>query len=402
MGKKNFLYVLFIGMLLGLAACTEPYTIETVGYERILVVEGTLTDEVKLQRVKLSRTTPLEDVDIAIEENANVLVRGDNGSEFQFFQDETGDYVSAQPFAALPNVQYTLHITTRDGKLYKSSAVSLPPAVEIGELYAERIVNPNEDKDGVQVLVNTEDPTGQAKYFRYEYAETYKVVAPYPSPYYVEIVNYNPGNETYDVLLTPRTPEEVCYSTETSTGIVQTATTEFSENRVVRFPVRYLSKVDARIQTRYSILVKQYVQSLEAYTFYKTVKELGSVQSLLSQGQPGYVMGNMVAEADPEEKVLGFFEASSMASKRIYFNYEDFGLEKPPYFVNCEVLVLDYYDATTLDNDPNEREAFFQLVSYSDYQVLSATISRVYRIVAPECAVCTYFSSNVKPDFWED
>src|SRR5690606_13165967 len=124
--------------------------------------------------------------------------------------------------------------------------------------------------------------------------------------------------------LTPREPEIICYSTEYSTGINQTTTTELNENRVVRFPVKYLSKLDAKMQTRYSILVKQYAQSLEAYTFYKIVKELGSVGNLLSQGQPGYVAGNMVSEANPEEKVLGFFEASSMTSKRIYFNYENF------------------------------------------------------------------------------
>src|SRR5690606_29594844 len=122
-----------------------------------------------------------------------------------------------------------------------------------------------------------------------------------------------------EVLITPREPEEICYSTEYSTGINQTATTELNENRVFRFPVKYLSKLDPKIQTRYSILVKQYVQSVEAYTFYKIVKELGSVESLLSQSQPGYVAGNVVSDADPDEKVLGFFEASSMTEKRIYF-----------------------------------------------------------------------------------
>src|SRR5690606_42150068 len=66
-----------------------------------------------------------------------------------------------------------------------------------------------------------------------------------------------------EVLITPREPEEICYSTEYSTGINQTATTELNENRVFRFPVKYLSKLDPKIQTRYSILVKQYVQSVE-------------------------------------------------------------------------------------------------------------------------------------------
>lgn len=383
--------------------CTEPYEIETINYEKVLVVESTITNEMKPQVVKLSRTSTLDNPQILIENNATVTVSGNSGETYSFSQDnETGFYISNQAFSAQPNVAYTLDIQTQDGKSYKSSAVILPSALEMDQVYAERIEDLNDDKDGVQVLVDTEDETGNAKYFRYEYEETYKITAPYPSPFDSEIINYNPSNGTYEVVLTPREPEEICYSTEISTGISQTTTTELNENRVFRFPVRYLSKLDPKLQTRYSILVKQYVQSVEAYTFYKIVKELGSVESLLSQGQPGYVAGNMVSEVNPDEKVLGFFEASSMTSKRIYFNYQDFGLEKPPYFIECEPLLLDYNDNTILDNDADEREVIYTQLTYFDYQVLNLSQLTLYLIVQPECSVCTSFSSNVRPDFWED
>jgi len=401
--KTRILFTVFFGILLFQMSCTEPYEIETVDYENVLVVESTITDEMKPQIVKLSRTSSLENTDVLIESNATVTVMGNNGENFSFSQDnETGFYVSDQSFRAQPNTSYTLSIATQDGKRYNSSTVILPSSVEMDEVYTERIVNPNEDKDGVQVLVNTEDPTGDAKYFRYEYEETYKITAPNPTRFITEITNYNPDNGTYDVELIEREPEEICYSSEISTGITQTTTTELNENRVFRFPVRYLSKLDSKIQTRYSILVKQYVQSVEAYTFYKIVKDLGSIGSLLSQGQPGYVAGNMVSEANPDEKVLGFFEVSSMTSKRIYFNYEDFGLAKPPYFVDCEVLLLDYNDNTVLDNDPDERETFYYYVTSLNYQVIRLAQGTIYTVVPPECGLCTSFSSNVRPDFWED
>ncbi len=401
--KTKFFYITLFSILLFQMGCTEPYEIETINYEKVLVVESTITNEMKPQVVKLSRTSTLDNPQILIENNATVTVSGNSGETYSFSQDnETGFYISNQAFSAQPNVAYTLDIQTQDGKSYKSSAVILPSALEMDQVYAERIEDLNDDKDGVQVLVDTEDETGNAKYFRYEYEETYKITAPYPSPFDSEIINYNPSNGTYEVVLTPREPEEICYSTEISTGISQTTTTELNENRVFRFPVRYLSKLDPKLQTRYSILVKQYVQSVEAYTFYKIVKELGSVESLLSQGQPGYVAGNMVSEVNPDEKVLGFFEASSMTSKRIYFNYQDFGLEKPPYFIECEPLLLDYNDNTILDNDADEREVIYTQLTYFDYQVLNLSQLTLYLIVQPECSVCTSFSSNVRPDFWED
>jgi hypothetical protein len=401
--KSKFLYFIFFSILLFQLGCTEPYEIETKDYEKVLVVESTITNELKTQIVKLSRTSTLENPQVLIENNADVTVSGSDGSRFIFSQSsETGFYISNEVFKAQPNVEYTLKIITQDGKSYSSTAVTLPPAVEIDEVYAERIVDVNADKDGLQVLVDTEEETGNAKYFRYEYEETYKIMTPYTSLYTAEIINYNGFPLSYDIILTPREPEEICYSTEYSTGIKLTTTTEFNENRVFRFPVRYLSKNDARLQTRYSILVKQYVQSEAAYTFYKIIDELGSLESLLSQGQPGYVVGNIVSEGNPDEKVIGFFEVSSFSSRRIYFNYEDFGIEKPPYFIECEVLRLDYRDNTTFDNDPNERKVLADYIRYFNYQIISASTTGVYRIVQEECSVCTSFSSNIKPDFWED
>ena len=400
MMRIKFFYTFLFSILLFQWSCTEPFEIETVDFESVLVVESTITDEMKQQIVKLSRTSTLENSEILLESNANVNVSTSNGQNYYFnWNGELGYYVSDEAFSAQPNTSYTLSVNTADGKNYTSSEVVLPQVVEMDEVFAEVINDPNQKKDGLQVLVNTTDPTGDSKYFRYEYEETYKIVAPNPTQYYTEIINYVPDTGTYQIILTPRVPEVICYSTEISTGITQASTTEFNENRVVRFPVRYLSKIDSKIQTRYSLLVKQYVQSIEAFTFYKIIKDLGSIQSLLSQGQPGYVAGNMVSEADPEEKVLGFFEASSMTSKRIYFNYEEFGFEKPPYFVDCEVLQLDYYKSSPLNY--NEREALYDFIS-DGYQVLSASTTLVYRIVQPECSVCTSFSSNIKPDFWED
>ena len=397
--KNKVLYIAFFLLAIGNFSCTEPYEIESKTFERILVVESTITNEPKYQSIKISRTTALDQTAIEYEGNAVVYVIGSNGGKFHFSQDmTTGFYVSDQVFAAEPNVSYTLTIQTSDGKHYSSSAVVLPPMVPMDNLYAERIIDPPGNKDGVQVMVDTEGPSGRAKYFRYEYEETYKITAPYPSPYIAEIVNLDPKAFTFEIALTPRDPEIICYSTEISTGISQTSTTELGENKIYRFPIRYLSGTDARLQTRYSILVKQYVQSLEAYTFFKIIKEMGSIESLLSQGQPGYVAGNIVEENNPDEKVLGFFEASSTTSKRIYFNYKDFDLPKPPFFYDCEVLTLDY----KLNLDPNERDALYTMIEFYDYQVVSYSTTGIYTIAQPECSVCTYVWSHTKPEFWED
>jgi len=377
--------------------CTELFVIETLDFESVLVVESTISNEMKKQVVKLSRTSSLENPGVNIEKNAIVKVKDSNGNVFSFSQDnETGNYISDEEFQVQANVSYKLEIITQEGKNYNSSEVVLPPVVEMDQLYPELISQ--DGKEGVQIFVNTHDTTGNAKYFRYEYEEAYKVVVPTPSSYNVEIVNFNAATEEYDIALSPREPEEVCYSLENSTGIIQTATTDLTENKVFRFPVQFIDRNNSVLRDRYSILVKQYVQNLGAYTFYKIIEELGNVESLLSQDQPGYVAGNMQSVSSVDEKVLGFFEASSVTEKRIFFNYADFGLEKPPYFVDCEVFKLNY-NRISLEID--ERTDLYTYLTFFNFQVLFSD-HPVYEIASEECSVCTSFSSNVRPDFWED
>jgi hypothetical protein len=142
------------------------------------------------------------------------------------------------------------------------------------------------------------------------------------------------------------------------------------------------------------------VQSLPAYTFYQTLADLGNVESLLSQAQPGYVTGNIIPDTNSDEKVLGFFEVASVSSQRIYFNYEDFGLELPPYFVECEHLI-----SYMIGSDLLKRKLEFenhQVFFYEEKPISGSAPKVIYHISQSECTDCPLFSSPIKPDFWEE
>ncbi|MEZ0131763.1 DUF4249 family protein, partial [Flavobacterium sp. LBUM151] len=93
-----------------------------------------------------------------------------------------------------------------------------------------------------------------------------------------------------------------------------------SEDRI-NLPIRFIDIKDPIIGERYSIIVRQYVQNLESYTFYKILKSLSTSTSLFSQVQPGFNYGNLKSANDPNEKIVGYFEVSSVSSKRIFFNF---------------------------------------------------------------------------------
>jgi len=390
-GIKNILPCF---LLLAQTSCTESFPIETIEFENIPVVESTLTDEMKRQVVRLSKTIPLEDFGQEITESAEVRIEDSNGNVFTFSQDtETQTYLSDIEFQAEPNTLYTLKIKTSDGRGYTSKAVEIPPKAQMERVYPEFISE--NGKDGIQIFIDSDNAMGGAEYFRYEYVETYKVRLPANAKFDWEIIEGFRGS--YQLEITPRvwTDKEFCYPTISSKGIVQTSTNDLDENRIVRFPLRFINKDDPVLRERYSILVKQYVQSPEAHSFYQILEDLGSEESLLFQGQPGYVSGNIVSDTEPEQKVLGYFEVSSVSSQRIYFDHTDFGLELPPYFVECEWLT----------SREISRELFRRKLEFGNYQIYifdENAGSPVYFITQSECSECTTFSTHIKPDFWEE
>ncbi len=396
-------YLLIFIFLLG---CREPFEPESIEFLDALVVESTITNELKHQEVKLSRTYSLESNEPIIENNATVTIQDSNNTVYTFSQNQEGVYISDAEFQAQDGLVYQLFIVTQGGKEYQSSEVALTPVSEISNLYAE-LITKDTGEQGISVFVDIDNTSGEAKYFKYNYEETYKIVAPNHVNFDLEIANLVQDHTglRYDIIITEREQEErVCYTTKKSVGVIQTSTNELENNYISRFEVIFIPIDDSRLLERYSILVEQYVQSLEAYTYYNTIDELGGLGSVLSQTQPGYVLGNIQPISESSEKVIGYFEAATISEDRIYFDYTDFDMPQPGYFYECEIWTLDYSDNTALDGDLNERNFLYQLVTVDNWKLAIAVdnSSTIYDVVNPECGDCTSISSNIRPDFWED
>ncbi len=411
---KKIIYIILSLSFILLHNCKEPYEAETNTFEEALVVESTITNENKRQKVKLSRVIRLEENGINPEKNAQVWIEDSNNNRYDFLETTPGIYLSENEFMAILNIEYKLYINTQNGNSYQSRGVNLTVESPFEELYAlKETVN---EKLGIQVYIdNTNNNT--AKYFRYEFVETYKIITPFWITNEIDVANvvYNPTaglgvpDYTYDIITTPRTEEKrICYASNTHKKILQTNASNNLENNIIRFPIRFIEKEDAIIRNRYSILVKQYVQSYDSYNFYKTLNDLGSVTSLISETQTGFVQGNI--HADTKEKIIGFFDVSSKSEKRIYFNYTDFDLTKPKYQYECKTDTLDY-DIFEIgrNGEGGDRTKLIEKITgnfpehYPEkYQLVNQVNLHTYIMITPRCGDCTIFSSNTRPDFWID
>ena len=122
--------------------CVEEIPLETERVESILIIEDTITNEIKQQEILLFRSYLFDSIPIN-ESNAIVRVIEDAVNTYIFTETEAGVYKSQTAFAAQPNRNYSLSVVTSDGREYGSTNKQLTQSTSIDNLYVERDFNEN-------------------------------------------------------------------------------------------------------------------------------------------------------------------------------------------------------------------------------------------------------------------
>jgi hypothetical protein len=403
--KIHSCFLVVISVALLSFGCVEEFIPKTAEFNDILVVEANVTNEMKHHKIYLNRTYSFEDETAFAETNAQVMILEDSNNQYMFEESEPGVYTSVNPFNVLSGASYELKIAMKDGSSFSSDQMTLPQGSAIDSLYAERITN-DFGEEGMAIYVDNINAQDDSKNFRYEYIETYKVIAPDWNS--VALVNI-PQPVCPRVIKTGREREErICYTSDSSNGIILASTDSFDENRVKRFLVRFVDRNNYILSHRYSILVKQYVQSNAAYSFYEALKQFSSSESLFSETQPGFLEGNLHSDDNLNRKVLGYFDVSKVSEKRIYFDYEDYfpGEELPPYADPCQRAAPKI--AAGHSSEPRcilpvlvEMDLVRYVTDNPDYtgpQSEGGPFITVPRI----CGDCTVLGSTEIPAFWEE
>jgi len=407
--KKHLIIILLFGLFI---ACVEPFEFEGQTFENALVVQALISSELKNQQVLLSRAVRFAESTIVSESNATVSVFDQQQNEFVFQEAEVGKYVSMLPFAAQKGVKYSLVIKTDDGTIYKSLLEGFEVVGQIEDLYAERGKN-DKGTDGMSIFI---DGSGAGQYYRYEYEETYKIIAPNWTPNFFKLTNYDPcglPTITYDLEIVYRYEEKnrICYNTLNSNEIIQNSTVNLAKNESQRFPIHFVTGDDFILSHRYSILVKQYVQSFDAFSYYQNLLNFSSSDNIFSEIQPGFLNGNIVVEGSEDKKVLGYFEVASVSEKRLFFDRQDFYPDAPlPLFVNkCNPFTAPLEHQSFCNPAPNLNPCPQSLIQRINLGLISYVsgnteggCSGPYMVVPRVCGDCTVLGSTEKPDFWVD
>ena len=300
---RNTCYLL----VLFLFCCKKPYNPPVIAsVNSYLVVEGVINSGNDSTVIKLSKTVNLNArVTLNPLIGATVTVESNQNGTWALTGDNAGNYVSAG--LNLPvSGQYRLRINTADGKQYLSDFIAVKPTPPIDS------VGYTVQNKGVQLYVNSHDPANNTHYYRWDYNETWIFHAKYESQYMLDPVTNQIVPRPYDKSV------YYCYANDASSNILLNSTAKLSKDEVYQSPLTSVPFNSEKFEVTYSILVRQYALTGDAYQFYlniqKNTEQLGSI----FDAQPSQLQGNIHNIADANEPVIGYLSVTNVQSKRIF------------------------------------------------------------------------------------
>ena len=388
--RVNKLYVFLLIMLVGgtlFQQCVEPFTPEIKRYSNMLVIEGTLTDELGTQVITVSRTSSYNDARFMAENGCTVTVLDDQGNIYPYAGKGNGKYEAEFYQGDLEYGRaYMLRVIANNGEVFESDYQVLRPAPPIDSLTAlyERKVTPENPAGikGYQFFVNASDPTGNTRYYRWSMEETWEYNAPF-------IAAFMWDGALHDFTLP--NDRSRCWMTLDVPGIYTGTTRDISKDVLKNVKLNYVSIQTDRLRWRYSLLVKEYALSAEAYEFWNGLQEQTQETGGLYESQPFMIQGNITCTSNPNETVLGFFSASGVSERRIFVD--------PPLENVHELPCLG--DTITVYNPIED----YPRSSYPVYlfKILLPGGGFLKAAAERRCFDCLERGgTNIKPDFWKD
>jgi hypothetical protein len=376
------LFQIAILLCLCLAGCKEEYDPKVKSSEQsVLVVEGVLNSGGSATNIRLTRTYKLDDSAMLRPEiGAQLIVESKNGTQFPLYDMAGNGNYQIDQLALNPSDEYRLRISTWDGKQYASDYMPVQNNPPIDSISWKR------DEEGVRVFVNTHNPEGNTRYYRWEFEETWEIRSSYYSLY--KMVDGYPQDR--------QIPEEqvyFCWKNFTSSELLIGNTVQLSEDRVSEKLLFRIPAGSEKLGHRYSVLVRQFALTKEAYDFYQLMKKNTESLGSIFDSQPSEITGNIRSLSDPAEKVIGFISVAPSQESRIFISKDE--VPDWNFRMNCNKTITI----------PNSMDSITKYFTHGEYLPYSA---RKIGFVVLEwygaerrCTDCTTRNgSTEKPWFW--
>ena len=351
-------------------------------YKDLLVVEGYI-DIGGITQIKVGRSIDLLDSrSTAPEKDAQVAIIGEDGSTISGSTAANGECTLMTQTLSLAK-KYKLRIELFDKKVYESAFLESKATPEIDN------IGFSASETGFNIVLDTHDPNNANRFYTWDYEETWEVRAPF--------ISTHEFRNSQVVLRDPNINIQRCWANSSSSVILLGSTARLSQDRITAAPITYVAGNSAKLAYLYSILVRQYGLTKEAYEYLEHMKKNTEQIGGIFDPQPSELKGNLICLSDPKEQVMGWISAGKVAQKRIFIRESD----KPVSGANwvypqtCDVKVIP------LDSLVQYIRANKHIVNEmigTPYP--GGPLTYRYTMSDERCIDCRLRGSNIKPSFW--
>ncbi|RYG21045.1 MAG: DUF4249 domain-containing protein [Chitinophagaceae bacterium] len=380
MRRKLYPLLFFVLVAAAFFGCKDAFSPKVnEANKNLLVVEGFINTGNDSTIIKLNRTAQVADKKVLNPEGgATVTVESETNQAFQLPEIQKGIY-AVSSLQLNSKAKYRLRIRTANNSVYLSDLVESKESPAIDEVNSKVVAN------GLQVYVSTHDASNTTRYYRWEYTDTWIFRVAQESTLMYDGFGISPrNNNIYQ-----------CWGTANSSTVIIGSTAKLQNDVVFQQPITLLDHHAERLSERYSILVKQYAITKEAYQFYEELKKNTESLGSIFDAQPSEIKGNIHNINAPAEPVIGYIGAGTVQKKRI--------------FISRNELPLTFF---TIRNPECATENIVEIRRYEEYAGFFASGENIPIAVAPApgnryytasrfCADCTLRGTNKRPDFWQ-
>jgi hypothetical protein len=374
-------------MLIG--SCIDPFVPETASYDRVLYIECLLNNDTsQVQKVRISRATPVISSSgtnsIVQQENVSgalVVINENNEKSYNFKEDKPGHYLAGPEFQPQSGYAYQL-VVNFEGNTFESAEIIMKEGHPIDRITfkhtREKVSETSPVYDGYHFYASTHSDSEDPLYFRWQSDITYFFKA------YFDATHIWDGRAQI-----PASNADVkwCWASNTVKGIYVANTEGLAENRISEAPLHFQSQYGDALSIRYSLNLKQYSISREAFLFWNDMGRMVNQNGGMYDTQPYRIEGNIRCVNDPGVFVTGIFEAAGFSEKRIY-------VKKPTEF--------EVFPVTCTKDTIGTRDLPWYRIPRGSYIILDYA-SGQYFYSSPQCFDCTLKNGTVeRPAFWED
>ncbi len=378
---KNITVIIILLLLTG---CIKPYDpVIDANAENKYVVSGRITDQEGFQEVAVSLSSPIKEPKSIPVGFCQVNILDDKGNVFALEEYQPGQYrvwIDQANLAA--GTSYKVKVITPTGETLESGFDKMPkcPPIDTVYYFVEDVptTDPTVTSKVMQFYVDLDAIGDYSQYYKWDIMETWEYHAAHPAQYYYD--------GTFHEIIPPDYSNNVCYTNNLVKNVFTISTKGLSQNTYKQYPLHSIDGQTQRLAYLYSILVSQVALTEQAYNYWEQLRINSNEQGGLYEKQPLAIKGNLLNLSTPEKDVLGCFYASSVSTRRYFFQH---------------VQGIDMSFNNFCSEDPLGKFAWKEF-SPDEYPVFYYFNESGYlRILGTYCIDCRKMGgTTVKPDFW--